>query len=64
MGVVLGSKDPNDRVLVPKYYDISSIWKYYDISSIWAIKPNYLCPWTLRVWSLRILAVDEEHPSV
>ena len=34
-----GSKDPNNRVLGPKYYIISGIW---------ALKPYYLGPWTLR----------------
>ena len=34
-----GSKDPNDRVLGPKY-------QLY--SSIWALKPYYLGPWTLK----------------
>ena len=34
-----GSKDPNNRVLGPKYYNINSIW---------ALKPYYLGPWTLR----------------
>ena len=34
-----GSKDPNNRVVGPKYYDINGIW---------ALKPCYLGPWTLR----------------
>ena len=33
-----GSKDPNDRVLGPKYYNMNGIW---------APKPYYLGPWTL-----------------
>ena len=35
-----GSKDSNNRVLGPKYYDINGIW---------ALIPYYLSPWTLRV---------------
>ena len=35
-----GSKDPNNRVLGPKYYTINGIW---------ALKPYYLGPWTFRV---------------
>ena len=35
----LGSKDPNNGVLGPKYYDINGIW---------ALNPYYLGPWTLR----------------
>ena len=35
-----GSKDPNIRVLGPKYYNINGIW---------ALIPYYLGPWTLRV---------------
>ena len=41
-----GSKDPNNRVLGPKYYNINGIW---------ALKPYYLVPWTLRdtdVWGV------------
>ena len=34
-----GSKDPNNRVLGPKYYTINGIW---------ALKHYYLGPWTLR----------------
>ena len=34
-----GSKDPNNRVLGPKYYNVDGIW---------ALKPHYLGPWTLR----------------
>ena len=41
MGIILGFKDPNNGVLVPKYYDIHGIW---------ALKPYYLGPWTLRVF--------------
>ena len=37
------SKDPNNRVLGPKYYNIIGIW---------ALKPYYLGPWTLRVSTL------------
>ena len=40
MGTISGSKDPNNRVLGPKYYNINGIW---------ALKPCYLGPWTLRV---------------
>ena len=35
-----GSKDPNTRVLGPKYHHKNGIW---------ALKPYYLSPWTLRV---------------
>ena len=35
-----GSKDPNNKVLGPKYYTINGIW---------ALKPYDLGPWTLRV---------------
>ena len=35
-----GSKDPNKRVLGPKYYTINGIW---------ALKNYYMGPWTLRV---------------
>ena len=35
-----GSKDPNNKVLGPKYYGVNGIW---------ALKPHYLGPWTLRV---------------
>ena len=38
-----GSKDPNSRVLEPKYYNICSIW---------ALKPCYLGHCTLRVSEL------------
>ena len=34
-----GSKDPNNRALGPKYYNINGIW---------ALKPPYLGPWTPR----------------
>ena len=34
-----GFKDPNNRVLGPKYYNIYGAW---------ALKPYYLGPWTLR----------------
>ena len=34
-----GSKDPNNRVSGPKYYNMNGIW---------ALKPYYLGPWTLR----------------
>ena len=34
------SKDPNNRVLGPKYCNINGIW---------ALKHYYLGPWTLRV---------------
>ena len=34
-----GSKDPNNRALGPKYYNINGIW---------ALKPYYLGPWTLK----------------
>ena len=34
-----GSKDPNNKVSGPKYYDTIGIW---------ALKPHYLGPWTLR----------------
>ena len=34
-----GSKDPNNRVLGPKYYNSNGIW---------ALKPCYLGPWALR----------------
>ena len=34
-----GSKDPNNRVLKPKYYAINFLW---------ALKPYYLGPWTFR----------------
>ena len=34
-----GSKDPNDRVLGPNYYNNNGSW---------ALKPDYLGPWTLR----------------
>ena len=37
------SKDPNDRALGPKYYDINGIL---------ALKPYYLGPCTLRVRNL------------
>ena len=43
-----GSKDPNNRVLGPKYYSYSGIW---------ALKPYYLSPWTHRefwVWGYYI----------
>ena len=36
-----GSKDPNKRVLGPKYYNINGIW---------ALKPYYFSPWTLKVY--------------
>ena len=39
-GLPKASKDPNNRVLGPRYH------LYY---SIWALKPYYLGPWTLRV---------------
>ena len=39
MGATKGSKDPNNRVLAPKYHCYSSFW---------ALKPCYLGPWTLR----------------
>ena len=35
-----GFKDPNNRVLGPKYYNVNGTW---------ALKPYYLGPWTLRV---------------
>ena len=35
-----GSKDPNNGVLGPKYYNIHGVW---------ALKPYYLGPWPLRV---------------
>ena len=35
----LGSKDPNNRVLGPKYYSMNGMR---------ALKPSYLGPWTLR----------------
>ena len=35
-----GSKDPNNGVLGPKYYDIDGIW---------ALKRYYWGPWTLGV---------------
>ena len=35
-----GSKDPNNRVLGPKYH------LYF---GLWVLKPYYLGPWTLRV---------------
>ena len=41
----LGSKDPNNRVLGPKYHNINGIW---------ALKPYYLGPWTLRDSSLKV----------
>ena len=44
-GIPYGSKDPNNRVLGPKYYIINSIWD---------LKPFYLGPWTLR-YSLGLL---------
>ena len=34
-----GSKDPNIRVLGPKYYNMNGIW---------ALKPHYSGPWTLN----------------
>ena len=34
----LGSKDPDNRALGPKYYNVSGIWD---------LKPYYLGPWTL-----------------
>ena len=34
-----GSKDPNIRVLGPKYYNMNGIW---------ALKPHYLGPWTRK----------------
>ena len=34
-----GSKDLNNRVLGPKYYNMNGIW---------GLKPDYLGPWTLR----------------
>ena len=37
---VLGSKDPNNGVLGPKYIEYSSMW---------ALEPYCLDPWTLRV---------------
>ena len=40
MDLPKGSKDPNDRVLGPKYYSINGIL---------ALKPYYLGPWTLRI---------------
>ena len=44
IGLPLGSKDPNNRALGPKYYNnINGIW------AIWAPKSCYLGPWTLRV---------------
>ena len=35
-----GSKDPNHRVLGPKYYNIDGTW---------VLQPHYLGPWNLRV---------------
>ena len=43
-----GSKDPKNRELGPKYYSINGIWD---------LKPYYLGPWTLRVYS------DVERPT-
>ena len=60
----LGSKDPNDRVLGPKYYNVNGIW---------ALNPPYLGPWTRRmlpksressrqlVWSEAGVAMDAQH---
>ena len=39
-GLYKGPKDPNNRVLGPKHYNIIGIWDQ---------KPYYLGPWTLRV---------------
>ena len=51
----LGFKDPNNRVLGPKYNE------YY---SIWALKPYYLGPWTLgkdkAFVALDFLVLEEE----
>ena len=44
-----GSKDPNNRGLEPKYYNMNGIW---------ALKPYYLGPWTLRVG----VQVYQEYP--
>ena len=39
MGIIQGSKDPNNRALGPNYYSIDGIR---------ALNPYYLGPWTLR----------------
>ena len=39
MKASLASKDPNNRVLGPKFYNIQGIW---------GLKPYDLGPWTLR----------------
>ena len=46
--IPLGSKDPNNRALGPKYYSINGIW---------ALKPYYLGPWTLRTCFATVHAV-------
>ena len=51
-----GSKDPNNRVLEPKYYNITGIWAG-------ALKPYYLGPWTLRVKILHDLRAVKYHTS-
>ena len=38
-----GSKDPNNRVLGPKYHECYSLW---------ALKPYFFFPWTLRICAL------------
>ena len=45
-------KDPNNRLLGPKYHNINCIW---------VLKPNYLCSWTLR-GRLRRLHVEVGFP--
>ena len=41
---VSGSKDPNNKVLGPKCYNINGIW---------ALNPQYLGPWTLSEGDLQ-----------
>ena len=51
----LGSKDPNNWVFGPKYYTINGIW---------GPKPDYLGPWTLRVFVRRVEfpSLDDKNP--
>ena len=48
MGTIQGFKDPNDRVLGPKYHNINGIWD---------LKPYYLGPWTFRVMVLGLMVL-------
>ena len=49
---LIGSKDPNNRALGPKYSDITSTW---------ALIPHYLSPWTLRVAFVIPFALSYAH---